>query len=216
MSAILRCAVCMYVCMCVSTYVVRWFGRDHGTSGPARTSMVLRQHRPVDACQIRKVTACADLVHRRGPDQSMAGVFVLIVCRSSATGDLFLSRHGPECLDEKGLITTPQGGLDPFCWCQHGSQGASIGCLCRPDGSDQFPWCGTTFRARFPGLFQADLETGCNAAGLKSFVPLLLVCVPIALGLGSMSAGKQVQRTGALCCYGTRQIGSETDDPRCQ
>lgn len=116
----------MYVCMYVSAYVVRWFGRDHGTSGPARTSMVPRQHRPVDACQIRKVTACADLVHRRGLDQSMAGMFVLIICRSSATGDLFLSTHGQEGVDEKGLIATPQQGLDPFCWFQHGSQGASI------------------------------------------------------------------------------------------
>lgn len=91
-----------------------------------------------------------------------------------------------------------------------------MGCLCRPDGSDQFPGRGTAFRGRFPGLFQAELETGCNAAGLESFVPLLLVRVSIALVLGSMAAGQQVQRVGALCCYGTRQIGSETDDPRCQ
>lgn len=89
-------------------------------------------------------------------------------------------------------------------------------CLCRHDGSDQFPGRGTALRARFPGLFQADLELGCSAAGRKSFVKLLLVCVSIVRVLDSMAAGQQAQRAGALCCYGTRQIGSETDDPRCQ
>lgn len=39
--------------------------------GPPEPLTVPRQRCPVDACQIRKVTACADLVHRRGPDQSM-------------------------------------------------------------------------------------------------------------------------------------------------
>lgn len=81
-------------------------------------------------------------------------------------------------------------------------------CLCRPDGSDQSsPRRGTAFRTGFPGLFPAELETGCSAAGLESFVPFLLVrwiCtvgVPIALVLDPVTGlrDNKVQRAGALC-----------------
>lgn len=65
----------------------------------------------------------------------------------------------------------------------------------------------------FQGYFKLTWETGCSAAGLRSFVPFLLagwICVDrvsIALVLDPMAEGQQVQRAGALCWLLRDQTG---------
>lgn len=49
-----------------------------------------------------------------------------------------------------------------------------MGYLCGPDGSGSVPWAWHSSQSQVSRLFQAEVVTGCSAAGLRSFVPFLV------------------------------------------
>lgn len=73
------------------------------------------------------------------------------------------------------------------------------------------PWLRHSSQCQVPGLFQAGLETGCRAAGLRSCVPFLrahwawLVCAPVALVFDNIAEDKQPwkAKSAARCANST-------------
>lgn len=84
-----------------------------------------------------------------------------------------------------------------------------MGCWCGPDGSGSVPWAWHSSQSQVSRLFQAEVVTGCSAAGWSQILRTVpggtiirsaVVGVSIALVLGPMSEDdKQVQMPGALC-----------------
>lgn len=162
--------------------------------------MVPRQRGPVDDCQARKVTACAELIHRQGPNHSSMGIVYSHRFQGSARqAASFRARPGIREEAPNQSFCGVDAAVKVVAWAADGVPMGRIGSL----GATQLS-------EPAPRLFRADLVTGCSVAGHRSSVPFLVEY------LSPWVRTKKSTRP-ARCAVGrARHAGSETDDPRCQ